>query len=296
MDNLKVKKVVGKIPMGICIVLVILFTIICVYPFYYVIISSVSLDQNVFLLPKEFTLKTYVDFLKQDDLANAFLISTLRTVLGSGLTLLCTSFLAYLVTKDMLGRKLVYRYVVITMYISAGLVPWYLTMRSYGLKDNFFLYILPSAVSAYYMILIKTYMESLPPSLEESAEIDGAGMFTRFFKIVMPLCKPILATVLIYSMVAQWNSWQDNFFLARDPHLQTVQIVLKDYINSADALAQAMRSGRADAVGLAGLASMITTEQVRNTAIVVTVIPIMCVYPFLQKYFASGLMLGAVKG
>ena len=270
--------------------------VICLYPFYYVIIYSVSLPSEApkaLLLPKGFSLQTYQTILLLNDIKGAFAVSVLRTVLGTVITIFATSFLAYLMTKqEMFGKKVLYRFIIITMYLNAGLIPWYLTMRAYGLKDNFLLYILPGAVSAYYMILIKTYMESLPPALEESARIDGAGIGRIFFSIVLPLSKPIIATIAIYAAVGQWNTWTDNYFLVNSPNLQTLQMILYNYLNQAQNMAN---------VSLVSLTSgsnavKITPMSIKMCITVLVTIPIMCVYPFLQRYFVKGIMMGAVKG
>ena len=192
----------------------------------------------------------------------------------------------------MIGRRFVYRFVVLTMYLNAGLIPWYMTMKAYGLQNNFLLYILPGLVTAYYVILIKTYIESLPRELEESALIDGAGIFTRYLRIVMPLSKPIIATIAVYAVVGQWNAWTDNYFLISDARLQTLQMILYNYLNQANRFQQ-MSSSAMDA---SAAASMITPTSVKMCVTVVVVIPIMCVYPFLQRYFVKGIMMGAVKG
>lgn len=278
------------------IALFVLLMVICLYPFYYVIIYSVSLPSEApkaLLLPKGFSLQTYQTILLLNDIKGAFAVSVLRTVLGTVITIFATSFLAYLMTKqEMFGKKVLYRFIIITMYLNAGLIPWYLTMRAYGLKDNFLLYILPGAVSAYYMILIKTYMESLPPALEESARIDGAGIGRIFFSIVLPLSKPIIATIAIYAAVGQWNTWTDNYFLVNSPNLQTLQMILYNYLNQAQNMAN---------VSLVSLTSgsnavKITPMSIKMCITVLVTIPIMCVYPFLQRYFVKGIMMGAVKG
>ena len=167
-----------------------------------------------------------------------------------------------------------------------------MTMKVYGLQNNFLLYILPGLVIAYYVILIKTYIESLPRELEESALIDGAGIFTRYLRIVMPLSKPIIATIAVYAVVGQWNAWTDNYFLISDARLQTLQMILYNYLNQANRFQQ-MSSSAMDA---SAAASMITPTSVKMCVTVVVVIPIMCVYPFLQRYFVKGIMMGAVKG
>ncbi len=275
-----------------------LFTLMCIFPFYYVIIYSISdpavAARGVYLWPKKLSFETYRGIFERRDLLGAYVISTARTVVGTFLSVLCSSFLAYLVTKkEMIGRRAVYRFVITTMYLSVGLIPWYLTMKAYGLRNNFLLYVVPGTINAFYLILVKTYIEQLPSSLEESAAIEGAGVFTIFFRIIMPLSKPIVATITVYCAVAQWNAWTDNFFLVSVPQLQTVQMILYTYLNSAQALAETMRN--AVIVGPERVPA-ITPQSVQMAVIVISVLPILMVYPFLQKYFAKGIMLGAIKG
>ena len=278
-------------------VILTIFAFLCIYPFYYIIIYSIS-DANqaasgLFLLPKGFSLETYKGLFLLNDIPQALLISVSRSILGAIIAIVGSSFFAYLVTNQkMIGRRFVYRFVVLTMYLNAGLNPWYMTMKAYGLQNNFLLYILPGLVTAYYVILIKTYIESLPRELEESALIDGAGIFTRYLRIVMPLSKPIIATIAVYAVVGQWNAWTDNYFLISDARLQTLQMILYNYLNQANRFQQ-MSSSAMDA---SAAASMITPTSVKMCVTVVVVIPIMCVYPFLQRYFVKGIMMGAVKG
>ena len=278
-------------------VILTIFAFLCIYPFYYIIIYSIS-DANqaasgLFLLPKGFSLETYKGLFLLNDIPQALLISVSRSILGAIIAIVGSSFFAYLVTNQkMIGRRFVYRFVVLTMYLNAGLIPRYMTMKAYGLQNNFLLYILPGLVTAYYVILIKTYIESLPRELEESALMDGAGIFTRYLRIVMPLSKPIIATIAVYAVVGQWNAWTDNYFLISDARLQTLQMILYNYLNQANRFQQ-MSSSAMDA---SAAASMITPTSVKMCVTVVVVIPIMCVYPFLQRYFVKGIMMGAVKG
>ena len=274
----------------------IFFAIICIYPFYYIIINSVSgataVLKGVYFWPQDLTFINYQKFFEGSDIVQAFFISVLRTALGTALTIACCSFLAYLFTKkEMLFRTFLYRALVCTMYLSAGLIPWYITMRTYHLQNSFLLYVLPSAINAYYIVLLKTYFEQLPAELEESAMLDGAGLFTIFGRIIIPLSKPIIATVSLFSAVTQWNSWQDAYFLVTERSLKPLQLVLYNYLNEAERLAQSMRSG-----ATASVAKMLSPESIRMAAIVITVIPILLVYPSLQKFFAKGIMMGAVKG
>ena len=279
-------------------VFVTLFTLLCFYPFFYIVINSLSsakaVRSGVFLYPKEWDLSSYVNFFKRNDIGQAFFISVARTVSGTLITLLCSSLLGYVFSqRKMLFRAFFYRLVICTMYISAGLIPWYLTMRMYNLRDSFLLYILPGAVSAYYMVLLKTYFEQLPASLEESASLEGAGVFTIFFRIVLPLSTPILATIAVYAAVGQWNAWQDAYFLVNNKNLRPVQLMLYNYLNEAERIASAMRSG---AQAGENMRDAISPETVRMTIIVITVFPILTVYPMVQKYFTKGIMIGAIKG
>ncbi|MDE6972780.1 MAG: carbohydrate ABC transporter permease [Lachnospiraceae bacterium] len=274
-----------------------LFMVLCIYPFYYVIIYSIS-DPNqaasgLVFLPKGFSLETFKGIFMLNDIPGAFLISVARSLVGTVFTIAGSSFFAYLVTNQkMFARKLVYRFVILTMYLNAGLIPWYMTMKAYGLRNSFWLYVVPGIVTAYYVILIKTYMEQLPRELEESARIDGAGIFTIFARIIFPLSKPIIATIAVYAVVGQWNAWTDNYFLVTDAKLQTLQMVLYNYLNQANRF-QNMSSAALDS---AAAVSMITPTSVKMCITVIVVIPIMCVYPFLQRYFVKGIMMGAVKG
>jgi ABC-type glycerol-3-phosphate transport system permease component len=276
-----------------------LFVFVCIYPFYYVLVGSVSsgsLSRYAYLWPINFTLRTYKDIFSQNEIYRAFFISISRTVLGTLLTTFFTSMLAHLLTKEkMYFRKFIYRYFIVTMYISAGLIPWYITMRTYGLQNNFLVYVVPGIVNTYYLILVKTFIESIPDSLEESAEIDGAGFFTVYTRIILPLIKPILATIMVYAAVGHWNTWQDNYFLVLKRELQTVQLMLYNYLQQAQTLAMAMRNATSTSSGQAA-AFPVSPESIRMTMVVITVVPVMLVYPFLQKHFTSGIMLGAVKG
>lgn len=298
MEGVKIKQGMGSKIADIAIYVVCgLFMLLCIYPFYYVIIYSIS-DPNqassgLLFLPKGFSLATFKGIFMLNDIPSAFLVSVARSVIGTVLTLIGSSFFAYLVTNQkMFARKFIYRFVILTMYLNAGLIPWYMTMKAYGLQNSFLLYVVPGIITAYYVILIKTYMEQLPRELEESAQIDGAGIFTIFGKIIMPLSKPIIATIAVYAVVGQWNSWTDNYFLVTDNKLQTLQMVLYNYMNQANRF-QNMSSSAMDS---SAAVSMITPTSIKMCITVIVVVPIMCVYPFLQRYFVKGIMMGAVKG
>lgn len=269
---------------------------VCVYPFYYLIIYSLSNSTEaartgLWLLPKGFTVENYKTLFRRGDIWLAAFISASRAVLGTAIHVCCSSFFAYLLTKkELICRKLFYRLLVITMYLNAGIIPYFMVMKAYGLKDNYLLYILPGAIGAYNVILIKTYIEGIPAELEEAARIDGAGYFKVFTKVIFPVSIPVLATVTIFSAVSQWNSWQDNFYLVRNPNLKTLQLLLMEYLQNMD-------STLITDINIA-LDKMNRTSSLSLKACisVVTMIPIMLVYPFFQKYFVKGIMLGSVKG
>ena len=278
-----------------------LFTLICVYPFYYLIINTISANdlsaRGVILFwPQGVHFQNFVSALQIDGLAQSAYISIMRTVIGTFCTVSASAFLGFMFTQNkMWHRKIWYRMVVATMYFNAGIIPWYLTMRNLGLTNNFWGYILPAIVSPFFIILTKTFVESVPKELQEAAEIDGAGILKIFFRIMLPVIKPIMATVAIFSAVNQWNAFQDTLLLVTDKKLYPLQFILYQYLNQASSLAGQSNSGSGTG-SLAGLATSQTPTSIRMTITIIVVIPIMLVYPIFQRYFVKGIMIGAVKG
>ncbi|MDE7238480.1 MAG: carbohydrate ABC transporter permease [Lachnospiraceae bacterium] len=278
-----------------------IFTISCIFPFYYIFINTISSRSavtrgEVLFYPIGVTLKNYLDILKVDDVFRAFGVSITRTIVGTALMVLATGFIGYLVTKEeMWHRKLWYRFLIITMYFNAGIIPWYMNMNMLGLTDHFIAYIIPGIVAPYNIILVKTYIESIPGELEESAFMDGAGYLTVFWKIVWPLSRPILATIAIFGAVGHWNSFTDSLILMQNtPKLYTLQHLLYNYLNQATNIGAAMNSG--DSAAAAAAAEMLNNKVIKYTVAMTSIIPILLVYPFMQRYFEKGIMLGAVKG
>lgn len=278
-----------------------LFTLVCVLPFYYLFINTIS-DNDlvakgaVIWRPIGIHFNNYIEVLKIEGFGRAAVISLARTVLGTAFCLLGTSFLGYALTRRELWlRKVWYRFVIITMYFNAGIIPWFITMKNLGLTNNFLAYILPGIVSPFSLMLFKTYAESIPESMEESAELDGAGYLVRYSRIIMPLCKPILATLVIFSAVGHWNSFMDTVYLMSKSDLFTLQYVLYRYLNEANALADMLMAMAAEGAAI-DVTRILTPTSVKMTVSMVVVIPILCVYPFFQKYFVGGIMIGAVKG
>ncbi|WP_258561520.1 MULTISPECIES: carbohydrate ABC transporter permease [Bifidobacterium] len=280
----------------------ILFAFICVYPFYYLIINSISDNTlsaagKITVLPKGIHWSNYVEVFKLEGLGTAAMVSLGRTVIGATLTVLASAFLGFLFTQQgMWHRKFWYRFIIVTMYFNAGLIPMFITMKNLGLTNNFWVYILPAIVQPFNIILVKTYIESIPSSLQEAAEVDGAGTLTVFFKIVLPMCTPILATVAIFSAVGQWNSFQDTLIYMTDSKLYSLQYLLYQYINQASSLASAVKASAGGALNMAALATQQTPSSIRMTVSVIVVLPILFIYPLFQRYFVKGMMLGAVKG
>lgn len=274
-----------------------IFTLSCIFPFYYLFINTISDNDlvrkgQVTLLPRGINIQNYIAMLNVSDLGNAFIVSIARTLLGTALMVAATALVGYLVTKQELWhRKFWYRFLVITMYFNAGTIPWYLNMSMLGLTNHFAAYIIPGIVAPYNIILVKTYIESIPAELEESALIDGAGFLTVFRKIIWPLSKPILATIAIFGAVGHWNSFTDSLILMQSaPSLYTLQHRLYIYLNQNSNIAQMMNAGGS------GILPTMSTKVLKYTISMVTVIPILLVYPFMQRYFEKGIMLGAVKG
>lgn len=279
-----------------------LFTLICVYPFYYLFINTISnndLSANgmINFLPREIHFKNYSDVIKIRGLGTALLVSIARTLIGTVCTVLASAFLGFMFTQQkMWGRKIWYRFIVITMYFNAGLIPMYITMKTLYLDNNFWVYIIPLIVQPFNIILVKTYVESIPASLQEAAEIDGAGVFTVFNKIILPTSKPILATIAIFSAVGQWNSFQDTLIYVTDQKLYSLQYLLFCYINQATSLANLIKNSMGSSGNMMALATQQTPTSVRMTVTVFVVLPIIFIYPMFQRYFVKGIMIGAVKG
>jgi putative aldouronate transport system permease protein len=277
-----------------------LFALACALPFYYIFINTISDNHlvstgQILLYPRGVHFKNYVDVLKLPQLPGAALMSISRTILGTALNVVVTAFAAYAVSKrELWHRKLVYRFFIITMYFNAGLIPGYLNMRRLGLLNNYLIYII-GILTVFHMILVKTYIESIPASLEESAEIDGAGYLRIYAQIILPLCKPILATIAVFGAVGHWNSFMDTVIYIRDSRLYTLQYILYQYLNQSETITrQLMQMNNLSQI--IDMSQLLTPTAVRMTVTMVVTLPVLFVYPFFQKYFTGGIMIGAIKG
>ena len=262
-----------------------IFAIICAYPFYYLIINSISANDlsasgKVNFLPHGFQLENYVKVFQLNGLGTAAMVSLGRTVIGTICTVLASVYLGFMFTQQrMWHRKLWYRFMVITMYFNAGLIPMYMTMKTLHLTNSFWVYIIPAIVQPFNIIMAKTYVESIPPALQEAAEIDGAGTMTVFAKVILPTCKPIMATIAIWSAVGQWNSFQDTLIYITDQKLYSLQYLLYTYLNQASSLATMVQQSGGNVSAVANLATQQTPTSIRMTISVIVVLPILFVYP-----------------
>lgn len=279
----------------------IFFTLLCLYPFWYIFIYSISDPQQVQLgvsfVPRGFSLENYAAILQIRNLGSATLVSLAKTVVGTCFTVVASVVLGFVFANPKMPcRKLLYRLLIITMYVSGGIIANFLVIKEYGLLNNFWVYILPGMVSAFNVVLVKTYMEQLPPALEESALIDGASYPLILVRIIFPVCMPIVATVAVFTAVGQWNSWFDtNIYAQANQELYSLQYLLYKYLSEAQRLADELKSVSKITSASAQM-QQITPNGVRMTVTMIITIPIFIVYPFFQRYFTKGIMIGAVKG
>lgn len=306
--EMKSKKVKYKVSFGDRLISVLtyiiysIFAFVCAYPFYYIFINTISANNlsergKIIFVPREIHFTNYQQVMKISGLFQALKVSLARTIIGTFVTVIVAAFLGYMFTREtMWHRKLWFRMVAATMYFNAGIIPWFITMKNLGLTNNFWVYIFPVAVQPFYIILCKTFVESVPKELQDAAEIDGAGTLRIFFQIIIPVIKPILATVAIFAAVAQWNSFQDTLLLVTDDKLYTLQYTLYNYINQASSLKSLVNNSTSMEALAASLAHASTATSIRMTVTIVVVTPIILVYPIFQRFFTKGIMIGAVKG
>ncbi len=277
----------------ILVVFCLLLIVITVYPFLNVLAISLndSMDtmRNVnFIIPRKFTLSNYTYIFKENNLGGAFAMSVARTLLGTGISVICTAMLAYVLSrKDFYFHKSFTILFIITMYVSGGMIPEYLLLtRTLKLGNSFLVYIIPGLIWVYNVILMRSFIEGLPDALQEAARLDGANDFVIFSKVILPLCTPSMATVALFYAVGQWNSFMDTYLYARD--LPTLQYVLYEIMEQASIRVDPHASS-------AQLKNAVSPMSVRMAITIVATVPILIVYPFLQKYFVGGMTLGAVK-
>ncbi|MHA0857359.1 carbohydrate ABC transporter permease [Paenibacillus sp. CMAA1364] len=275
--------------------------IVTLYPFLNTIAVSLNAGNDtirggIYLLPRDWTLQNYKAVFASGTVYNAFLVSVARTVIATILNIFLTTMLAYTLSRrEYVFRTPITLVFILTMYFSAGLIPGYFLIKDLNLLNSFWVYIFPSMISAFNMIVIRTYIGTIPESLIESSRIDGAGDFRIFIQIIFPLCKPVLATIALFVAVGSWNSWFDSFlYTSSRQELSTLQYELMKLLSST------MNSNSNPNV-VAGIGmnqestSMVTPLSIRAAVTIVAAVPILLVYPFMQKYFVVGLNVGSVK-
>jgi len=275
--------------------------VVMLYPFANMIAISLneSLDTirgGISIWPREFTTANFRAVLSRDEIYDAAVISVARTLLSTFIGVLSALMVAYpLSRKNFVLKKPVSIMFLFTMYVSGGLIPVYFLMRSLGLLNNFWVYVIPGMTSAFNIMITRSYISQLPDSFVESAKIDGAGEFRILFTIIFPLVLPVLAVVALFVAVGNWNSWFDTFLFAPGrQELSTLQFELQKVLQAAS---QQIASPDFTRAGMeAGTADMVTPTSIRATMTIVATVPVLFVYPFLQKYFVKGLTLGGVKG
>ena len=293
------QKSVGDIIFELCNGLfMIILAVVMLYP----ILNTVAVSFNdatdtlrggIYIWPRQFTWHNYEVIWQTANLGVAFGVSVARTVIAAALNVFLTAMVAYtLVRQDFVLKKFVTIIFVLTMYVNAGLIPGYLLNKSLGLLNNFWVYILPGLVSAFDLIIVRTYMKTIPGSLVESAQIDGADEFTIFLKVMHPLTTPVLATIALFVAVAQWNSWFDTYiYCGSAKNLTTLQYELMKALSTS----MNQSGSTANVANAEQAANQVTPTAIRAAITMVAAVPILCVYPFLQKYFVQGMTLGSVK-
>lgn len=284
--------------LDICkVVFLAIVTIVTVYPFWNIFIVSINdptdaVRGGLYFFPRVFSVLSYKEILGRSTFIHSIGVTLARTIVGTPLALLCTSMVAYsLSRKELVGHRFWNLMFVFTMYFGGGQVPYYMVLKNIGLLDTFWVFIFPLVMSVYNMILIRSYIESMPDELFEAVKIDGGNDLVVYWKIILPLAKPILMTVALFVAINQWNSWFDAYLYTSNQDLKPMQSILVEILNqyNTGATTSAQMSN-------AKSGNTITPDSLRMAATMVATIPIICVYPFIQKYFVKGIMLGAVKG
>lgn len=293
----KIKGTLGDRISGVVITVVLLiYVFTTIYPFWHVLMYSISdskaaMTGGLFFLPRDFSLVSYKMLIQTKAIFNAFFNSLAKTVVGTALGITLSALTAYPLSRENFkGKGLFTSILFFTMLFSGGMIPLYIQVKDLGLIDNFGALVLPGAMSVYNTFILRNYFESIPASLEESAVLDGANHLQIFSKVIIPLSMPVLAAVTMFYLVDNWNSYIDGVLYINTNKLQILQVYLRTLLGSAGA------KGALGDLGNLSEASKITEDTMKMTTIAVSVIPVLIVYPFLQKYYTKGIMIGAVKG
>ncbi len=274
----------------------IIILLIVIYPLYFIVIASFSnptevANGKVWFVPSQFTVDGYKEIMRHSELWTGYRNTIVYTVLGTVIGLAVNIPAAYALSRrDLVGRKLITFFFIFTMFFNGGLIPTYFTIRDFGLYDTFWVMVLPFSVVVYHIIIARTFFDSsLPQGILDAAQIDGCGNLRFFFQIALPLSKAVLAVIALYTAVSQWNAYFNALVYIRNEDLKPLQLVIRNILITNQAMA-----GTGD--GLAAQEARRLSELMKYAVIIISTVPIMCVYPFVQKYFSQGVMIGAIKG
>lgn len=284
-----------------CLIVCILMAIFCLYPLYYTLINSLNNGQDamrggIYLWPREFTMENYKIVLTDKTLPMSFAVTVARTVIGTILALFFTSMVSYALSKkNLMFRKFYLTVGLITMYVGGGVIPTYMLYRSLKMINTFWVYVIPGIYSFGNSVLMLNFFKKIPSALVESAYIDGAGDFKVLFSIILPLSKPLLATMALFIGVGHWNDWFASAYYVVKDELMTMPAVLMKLLSETDALNK-LKEMFGDSSGMAQIAKQsVTSDSIRYATLIVSILPITLTYPFLQKYFIAGMMVGSLK-
>lgn len=280
------------------VVLLILLSLSIILPFLNVLALSFNGGKDaamggVYFWPRAFTLANYKEVFSDNSIINGYKITLTRTILGTTLSVFLTAMAGYaLKCKTLPGRKIIMLAIVFTMLFGGGVIPYYMLIKAVGLRNNFWVFVIPSLYSAWNIVLMRSFFESIPISLEESAKLDGCGYFGIFFKIILPLSKPVISVVALFVAVGHWNDWFTGAFYITNKDLLPVQTLLQQMLVNQQKLTTLITN---TPQSISAARNLVTGDSLKMATVMVTTLPIMCVYPFIQKYFAKGVMIGAIK-
>jgi len=276
-----------------------MFALICVIPFYYIIVISFNEGKDairggVYLYPRAFTLDNYIKIFQDKRVLNSFFISVFRTVLGTAIPIISNSMYAYALSKRALKYNKFFNWMIlIPMYFGGGIIPYYLVCKGVGLTNNIWVYVIPYIITPFYVLLLRVGVEAIPISLEESARIDGASYLKIYSRIILPFLLPSIATITLLSGIGHWNEWLEGTIMMSNSTKWPLQTLLLNILQGSD-LTSLLKSRGGNVVGLYKKME-VTTESIKMAMLVITITPILIVYPFFQKYFIKGMIVGAVK-
>ncbi len=281
------------------IIILILLCLTIILPFLNILALSFNEGTDaqrggINFFPREFSFENYLEVFKQSSIINAFGISLFRTVVGTIISVFLTAMAAYaLKTKTLPGRKIITFIIFFTMLFSGGIVPYYLVLTDLKLTNTIWVYIIPSLYSVWNILIMRTFFQQIPDSIEEAARIDGCSEFQIFLRIILPMSKPVIATIGLFNAVGHWNDWFSGSFYVRNPELKPLATLLQEMLTKQQAMADALLRNSGAYAMLEKIT--VTGDSLKMATIILVVAPIIMIYPFIQKYFVKGVNIGSVK-